>query len=141
LAAWDLVSKYSDFKGKFTYEDNLKQHLLINLHKLLVPLIDIGGLAAVVVVVAGGWGVILVVLAPFDNLLQDGLINLHRVSVLELNFETAVGTHVGDGNSLAGITQILKHVLDEDGPLSGGALYLKSAKWLHDGYQASTYRQ
>jgi hypothetical protein len=59
-----------------TYQDNLKQHLLVNLHKLLVPLIDVGGLAAVVIVIGGSLGVILVVLAPLDDLLEDGLVNL-----------------------------------------------------------------
>jgi hypothetical protein len=49
---------------------------LVNLHKLLIPLIDVGGLAAVVVIISGALGVILVVLTPLDDLLQNGLVNL-----------------------------------------------------------------
>lgn len=60
-----------------TYEDDLEEHLLVHLHELLVPLLDVGGfLAGVRVVILGGLGVVLVVLAPFNDLLEDGLINL-----------------------------------------------------------------
>lgn len=62
-------------------EDDLKQHLLVDLHELLVPLLDVGGLlAGVGVVVRRGGGVVLVVLAPFDDLLEDGLVDLGSVS-------------------------------------------------------------
>lgn len=64
-----------------TYEDDLEEHLLVDLHKLLVPLVDVGGLLArVIVVVVGGWWVVLVVLAPLDDLLHDGLVDLWAVS-------------------------------------------------------------
>ncbi len=57
---------------------------MIDLHKLLVPLLNIGGLLARVgVIVIGGSRVVLVVLAPLDNLLQDGLVDL-RANVSEL---------------------------------------------------------
>ena len=60
-----------------THEDDLEQHLLVDLHELLVPLLDISGfLAGVRVVIGGGEGVILVVLTPLDDLLQDRLIYL-----------------------------------------------------------------
>jgi hypothetical protein len=59
-----------------TYQDDLKQHLLIHLHELLVPFIDISGLATGIVVITSARGVILVVSTPLDDLLQDGLIHL-----------------------------------------------------------------
>lgn len=50
---------------------------MVDLHEFLVPLVDIGGLAAgVVVVVTAAWRIVLVVLAPFDDLLQDRLVDL-----------------------------------------------------------------
>lgn len=53
-----------------TYQNDLEEHLLVNLHELLVPLVDIGGLAAgIVVIVTGAGGVVLVVLTPFKDLL------------------------------------------------------------------------
>jgi len=64
-----------------TYQDHLKEHLLINLHELLVPLINISGLATVVIVVPGGGGVVLVVIAPLNNFLEDGLVDLETVSL------------------------------------------------------------
>jgi hypothetical protein len=42
-----------------TYKDDLKQHLLVDLHEFLVPLVDVGRLL---------------------DLLHDSLIDLHRVS-------------------------------------------------------------
>jgi hypothetical protein len=54
------------------YQDDLKEHLLVNLHKLLIPLLDICGLfAGVGIIVNGGRWIILVVLAPFNDLLKD----------------------------------------------------------------------
>lgn len=43
-----IICKYMLIKKElyFIYKNNLKQHLLINLHELLIPLIDIGGLLA-----------------------------------------------------------------------------------------------
>ena len=66
---------------KETYEDNLKQHLLVDLHKLLIPLLNIGCLLAGVGVIIGwGWRVVLVMFAPFNDLFEDGLIDLwHNV--------------------------------------------------------------
>jgi hypothetical protein len=79
-----MVSVYSPQnvdKGEMTYENDLEEHLLVDLHELLVPLVDVGRLLARVrVVVLGGGRVVLVVLAPLDNLLHDGLVDLCRVS-------------------------------------------------------------
>ena len=59
-------------RTKVAYQDDLKEHLLVNLHKLLIPLLDICGLfAGVGIIVDGGRRIVLVVLAPFDDLLQD----------------------------------------------------------------------
>lgn len=58
-------------------EDDLEEHLLVDLHVLLVPLVDVGGLlAGVGVVVIARWWVGLVVLAPLEDLLQDGIVDL-----------------------------------------------------------------
>ena len=90
-------------------EDDLKQHLLVDLHELLIPLLDVGGLAAgrrghgVGVVGVGVLeGVVAVVLAPFQHLLQDDLV------------------HVGDGDVLFGGAfgaEVFEHVFDEGGAL------------------------
>ena len=54
---------------------------MVNLHKLLVPLINVGGLAPrVILIIAAGRRVMLVVLAPLDDLLQDRLIDLRGKS-------------------------------------------------------------
>lgn len=62
-------------------QNDFEQHLLVNLHELLVPLIDICGLAARVIIVTGAWGVALVVSAPLENLLQDCLVDLEETGV------------------------------------------------------------
>jgi hypothetical protein len=55
-------------------EDDLEQHLLVDLHELLVPLLNVGGfLARVRVVVLGRSGVVLVLGAPLEHLLEDVL--------------------------------------------------------------------
>ena len=60
-----------------TYKNNLKEHLLVDLHKFLVPLINVCRLLTRIgiIVVCGRW-VTLVVNAPFDDLVQDGLVDL-----------------------------------------------------------------
>lgn len=64
-------------------EDDFEEHLLVDLHKLLVPLLNVSGLlAGVRIVVSAGWRVTLVVLAPLKDLGQDGLVDLEiRVSI------------------------------------------------------------
>lgn len=58
-------------------EDDLEEHLLVDLHELLVPLFNVGGLLAVVgILILGGGGVLLVVVAPLENLSEDGFANL-----------------------------------------------------------------
>lgn len=60
-----------------TYKDDLKEHLLVDLHELLVPLLNVGRLLAglgVLVLLRGR--VLLVVVAPLDDLAQDRLRDL-----------------------------------------------------------------
>lgn len=59
-----------------TYQNDLEQHLLVNLGKFLIPLVDVGGLAAGVILLASAGGVVLVVSAPFDDLLQNSFVDL-----------------------------------------------------------------
>lgn len=60
-------------------EDDLEEHLLVDLHELLVPLFDVGGLLARVgVVVLGRGGVVLVLGAPLEDLLENVLGDLEE---------------------------------------------------------------
>jgi len=80
-------------------KDYLKEHLLIDLHELLIPLIDVCGFLARVGIVFVGLGRIgTVMLAPLDDFLENGFVD------------------VWDGDGLRGsfFTQIANHVLDED---------------------------
>jgi hypothetical protein len=53
---------------------------LVDLHELLVPLLNVGGLlAGVGVLVLLGGRVLLVVVAPFENLAQDSFRDLGRM--------------------------------------------------------------
>ena len=62
---------------KTTYQDNLKQHLLVYLHELLIPLINVCSLLPRVgVIVVGRLRIGLVVFAPLKNLGQNGLVDL-----------------------------------------------------------------
>lgn len=71
-----LAYEQSRKDSQYTYQDDLEQHLLINLHELLVPLVDIGGLATGIIVVMGARRVVLMVVAPLNNLVQDRRIDL-----------------------------------------------------------------
>ena len=62
---------------KTTYKDNLKQHLLVYLHKFLIPLVNVCGLLPRVgIIIVGCLRIGLVVLAPLKNLVQYGLVDL-----------------------------------------------------------------
>jgi hypothetical protein len=57
-------------ENRITHKDDLKEHLLVYLHKLLVPLLDIRSLfAGVGIIIGRGGRVIDVMDAPLDNLL------------------------------------------------------------------------
>jgi hypothetical protein len=106
-----------------TYEDDFEKHLLVDLHELLVPLVDVGSLATgVVVLITSAWGVVLVVFAPLDDLLQDRLVDLASHKSVRDRWKCLFTgrdnqTHIGNGDGFSGFTQILKHVLDQDGAL------------------------
>lgn len=62
---------------KNTYENNLKQHLLVDLHEFLVPLFDIGGSAATVrLIILCRGGVVAVMFTPFDDLAKHSFVYL-----------------------------------------------------------------
>ena len=62
---------------KSTYKDNLKQHLLVYLHKLLIPFINVCGLLPRVgVIIVGCLRIVLVMVAPLKNLVQHCLVDL-----------------------------------------------------------------
>jgi hypothetical protein len=115
-----------------SYQDDLEKHLLVNLHELLVPLVDVGGLLPVVGILGfGGSGIVAVVLAPLDDLLEHDFGDLVCESVSCLWTGDAmmklrsVNTDHGDGNGLiwsALDTHVLEHVLDKNGLLSNGAV-------------------
>ena len=108
-------------------KDYLEQHLLVDLHELLVPLIDVGGLLARVGVVFIGLGrVVAVVFTPFDDLLQDGLVDLKEQSVRS-HERTIIMTHVRNGDRVSSgfFTKILDHVLNKDGALGDFSVYNK----------------
>lgn len=59
------------------YKDDLKQHLLVHRHVLLVPVLDISRLLARIGVVVGGRDrVVAVLVAPLEDLPQNGLVDL-----------------------------------------------------------------
>jgi len=95
------IEKWLDIKvvgGK----NNLEEHLLVDLHKLLVPFFNVGGLLARITVLIGNRdGVAFMVITPFDDFAEDRLVD------------------VGDGDGLISdvATNVLDHVLDEDGTL------------------------
>ena len=61
-------------------EDDLEEHLLVDLHELLVPLVNVGRLLARVrVVVLGSGGVVAVVLAPLKHFAEDRLGDLRSL--------------------------------------------------------------
>jgi hypothetical protein len=63
-----------------TYKDDLEEHLLVDLHELLVPLLNVGGLlAGIGVVILGRRGVVLVLGAPLEDLLKDVLGDLECI--------------------------------------------------------------
>lgn len=70
------------FEIDLTYEDDLEQHFLVDLHELLIPLINIGGLLAVVGFVLVSRGrIVAVVLAPLDDLAQYWLGDLEQTDL------------------------------------------------------------
>jgi len=91
-------------------EDNFEEHFLVDSHEFLVPILDVGRLLARIGLVIGSSRRIgLVMLAPLENLLEDGFIDIRD----------------GDGLSSRSLGQIFEQVLDEDAALSNLALNLE----------------
>jgi hypothetical protein len=112
-----------------TYEDNLKEHLLIDLHELLVPLLDISSLfARVGVVIGSGWGIVLVMLAPLNDLLENRLVDLGEARCKKFFMagqkrDRSAYIWDGDGLGHGSLSEILHHVLNTHGALSDVAIY------------------
>lgn len=91
-----------------TYKDDLEQHLLVNLHEFLVPLVDVGGLLSGVGVILGGSRRIsTVVNAPIDDLTEDRLVDIGDRDV------------ICDGL----ISNVLYHIFDQNRALSDVTVY------------------
>lgn len=74
-----LVSNDLMNRNGWAHEDDFKQHLLIDLHELLVPLFDIGGfLSGVGIVILCLEGVVAVMVAPLNHLAKNGLVHLRN---------------------------------------------------------------
>lgn len=110
-----------------TYEDDLEEHLLVHLHKLLIPLLYFCRfLASVRLVIVSGGGVVAVVLAPLDDLAENGLgnvglergVSIQRNGVYARDVSRPLVTHNRDCLIQGRIAKILQHVLDEQRTLS-----------------------
>lgn len=117
-----------------TYKNDLEEHLLINLHELLVPLLDVGGLlAGVGLVILCLDGIVAVVLAPLDDLSHDGLVDLVQLLAKRASWRwRGEGrTYIGDGDRVVGAdistTEVVEKVLDEHGALNNGTVCIASA--------------
>ena len=94
-----------------TDQDDLEEHLLIDLHELLVPLVDISiFLSRVGFVIIGRGRIVLVMGAPFDDLLQH----------------CGVDIRDGDGFGDTLFAKVADHVLDEDRSLSDFAFCFRA---------------
>jgi hypothetical protein len=123
-------------RWRYTNQNDLEQHLLVNLHELLIPLLNVGRLLAGVGIVVGSGGIVAVVFAPFDHLAENGLIHLYCVSLSRIGAErlaqSRLATYVVNGNWLSCyllLRQIFNKVLDEDGPLTDLAIYKNVSRW------------
>jgi hypothetical protein len=64
---------------RLAYKDDLEQHFLVDLHKFLVPLVDVSRLlAGIGVVICGGWSIGTVMGTPLDNLFKHRFVHLLR---------------------------------------------------------------
>lgn len=96
-----------------TYEDDLEQHLLIDLHEFLVPFINIGCLLTGVGIVFGSSRRIgTVVSAPLNDFTEDGLVDVRNWNVF----------------LKSGVSDVFHHILDQDRALSNVAGCTKSVQ-------------
>ena len=78
-------------------KNDLEEHLLVDLHELLVPLFDVGRLLARVgVILVGGSRVGLVVVAPVNDLLEHGRIDVGNRNWIRHGLFAQVADHVLD---------------------------------------------
>lgn len=62
-----------------SYQDDFKQHLLVHLQELLVPLVNIGGFSSRIrIIVCRSRRISAMMRAPFDDFVQDSLVHLRR---------------------------------------------------------------
>lgn len=115
-----MVDKLRCCRDSETYQDDLEQHFLVDLHELLIPLINVGGLLARVGVVIGGRrGIGAVLDTPLDDFAEDWFVDIR------------------DGNGFChdAISKILHHVLDQDRSLSDIAVCRKLVmSFTHEGH-------
>jgi hypothetical protein len=75
-----------------SYKDDLEEHLLIDLHEFLIPLINVGGLLSdIVIVVITRRRIGLVIGAPFDDFAECRFIDLCMCERLKVRSEVRVG--------------------------------------------------
>jgi hypothetical protein len=115
-------------RNGWTHKDDFKQHLLIDLHKLLVPLFDISRLlAGVGIVVLCLEGIVAVMIAPLNHLAKNGLVHLKNYMSVVKKSSIEESTYVRDRNRVLSIdtliTDVFQHVLDQHGSLGNNAVY------------------
>lgn len=93
--------------GTRIYQNDLEQHLQVDLHKQLVPIVDIRRFAAFTVLTASQRGSVAVVLAPLENFSENSLADIR-------NWNRRMGNHV--------IAKIANQVLDHTRAASDGAI-------------------
>jgi len=78
-------------------QNDLEKHLLIHLHELLVPLLYVGCLfTGVGIVFVAGRRVMLVMLAPLDNFLEDCSVDIGDRNCFVHGFFSEIADHVLD---------------------------------------------
>ena len=99
-----------------TYQDDLEQHFLVHLHKLLVPLFNVGSfLARIGIIIVCRRGITLVVNTPLDYFIEDCFVDLQCHVSLPWRLDEGLRTCVGNGNGLGHslFAYVLHHILDE----------------------------
>ena len=100
---------------RWSYKYNLEKHLLVHLHKSLIPLVDVGGfLAGIRVIIIRIRCVTFVMSTPLDHFFEDDLIDLTRLGIDDSLREVLVSfTYIRDRNRLVfSKFEIFHHILD-----------------------------
>ena len=78
-------------------EDDLEEHLLVNLHELLIPLLNISGLlTGIGIVFIGRWRIVLVMFAPLDEFLEDRASDVWNWNGFQHDICSKIANHVLD---------------------------------------------